>query len=83
LQHPPQEEVMADPIRGNTLRWTYEDGPVAGKAYEHSLSADGTVTYHEVGEPPSQKAVAYEVERIDNVYCSGRVRLLAAASGRS
>jgi hypothetical protein len=69
LQADEQEDLMADPIRGKVLRWTYEDGPVAGKTFEHSFSADGTVTFHEVGKPPSRKAVAYEVERIDdNVY---------------
>lgn len=43
-------EVMSpDPIRGKTIRWTYEDGPVAGKTFEHVFATDGTVSYREAG----------------------------------
>jgi hypothetical protein len=49
----------ADPIRGKTIRWTYDDGPMAGKSFEHTFGNDGTVTWRETGsedrgtKPPS------------------------------
>jgi hypothetical protein len=48
-----------DPVRGKTIRWTYEDGPMAGKSFEHTFGTDGTVTWRETGgedrgtKPPS------------------------------
>jgi hypothetical protein len=49
----------SDPLRGKTVRWTYDDGPMAGKSFEHNFGADGTVTWRETGggdkgaKPPS------------------------------
>lgn len=49
----------ADPIRGKTIRWTYEDGPMAGKGFEHVFGEDGNVTWRETNtddgrtKPPS------------------------------
>jgi len=40
-----------DPIRGKTLRWTFEDGPTAGTAFEHDFRADGTVVFRVAGTP--------------------------------
>jgi hypothetical protein len=48
----------SDPVRGKTIRWTYDDGPMAGKSFEHIFGNDGTVTWRETGgkdqgtEPP-------------------------------
>jgi len=39
----------ADPVRGKTIRWKYEDGPMAGIAFEHTFGNDGTVTWREAG----------------------------------
>jgi hypothetical protein len=41
--------MSPDPIRGKTIRWTYEDGPLAGKTFEHTFATDGTVSYREAG----------------------------------
>lgn len=38
-----------DPIRGKTIRWTYDDGPMAGKSFEHRFGTDGTVAWRETG----------------------------------
>ncbi len=49
----------SDPVRGKTIRWTYDDGPMAGKSFEHTFANDGTVTWRETGgeersaKPPS------------------------------
>jgi hypothetical protein len=37
-------------LSGRTMRWTFIDGPTAGKTYEHTFREDGTVVYHEVKE---------------------------------
>jgi hypothetical protein len=36
-----------DPLRGKTIQWTYDDGPLAGKTFEHTFGNDGTVTWRE------------------------------------
>ncbi|MEA3137594.1 MAG: MoaF N-terminal domain [Thermoplasmata archaeon] len=38
-----------DPLRGKTLRWTFQDGPTAGTTYEHEFGRDGKVAYRQVG----------------------------------
>jgi molybdenum cofactor biosynthesis MoaF-like protein len=49
----------SDPVRGKIIRWTYEDGPMAGKSFEHTFGNDGTVRWREIGgdqksaKPPS------------------------------
>jgi hypothetical protein len=40
----------SDPVRGKTIRWTYDDGPMAGKTFEHTFGTDGTVGWTEVNE---------------------------------
>jgi hypothetical protein len=72
--------MAADPITGNTIRWTYDDGPMKGRTFEHRFANDGTVSWREVdgsagsganagngsAEVPSAK---YEYARInDDVY---------------
>jgi hypothetical protein len=37
----------SDPVRGKTIRWTYDDGPMAGKTFEHIFGADGMVAWRE------------------------------------
>ena len=39
----------SDLVRGKTIRWTYDDGPMAGKSFEHIFGNDGTVTWRETG----------------------------------
>ena len=71
--------MSADPIRGKTVRWTYNDGAMAGKTYEHSFGTDGTVRWTEVGRqggekrasavPGEENTAKYEVEQVsDDVY---------------
>jgi hypothetical protein len=60
-----------DPIRGKTVRWIYDDGPMKGKTFEHAFGADGTVTWKEAGEakPLAESTAKYETVRInDDVY---------------
>ena len=75
----------SDPVRGKTIRWTYDDGPMAGKGFEHTFGADGVVTWREVGGPdkgtkpngkqetgkPATRAKAkYEVATINDDVCA-------------
>ena len=63
--------MNADPIKGKTVRWTYADGPVKGKGFEHHFANDGTVTWKEAGDtkPSADSSAKYEFERInDDVY---------------
>ena len=36
-----------DSLAGRTFRWTFNDGPTAGKTYEHVFNTDGTVVFKE------------------------------------
>ena len=38
---------QTSPLAGRTFRWTFNDGPTAGKTYEHVFNADGTVVFKE------------------------------------
>ena len=68
----------SDPIRGRTIRWSYEDGPTAGTTFEHTFAADGTVTYRMLdgkkddsdGKPSAKgENPRYQVARVnDDVY---------------
>ncbi|OLC56218.1 MAG: hypothetical protein AUH85_07240 [Chloroflexi bacterium 13_1_40CM_4_68_4] len=72
--------MSSDPIRGKTVRWTYEDGPMAGKQFEHRFGADGTVRYREIGDHRQEQrqsgngsttgpGAKYELARVnDDVY---------------
>ena len=40
--------MTTDPVRGKTLRWSYEDGPTAGTTFEHDFGEDGRVQYRMV-----------------------------------
>jgi hypothetical protein len=50
------ERARHDGIRGTTLRWTFSEGPQAGKTYEHTFHDDGTVTYRPVEDNPVTSA---------------------------
>src|SRR5467141_1648149 len=44
----------ADPIRGKTIRWRYDDGPMAGTTFEHVFGTDGTVSWREIKGHPEE-----------------------------
>lgn len=57
-----------DPLRGKTLRWTFDDGPMTGVTYEHAFRDDGTVTWAEPGKAPDEGSRAkYHAERVGGV----------------
>ena len=43
---------QTNPLAGRSFRWTFNDGPTAGKTYEHVFSPDGTVVFREVNAAP-------------------------------
>jgi hypothetical protein len=40
--------MKANPIRGKSIRWTFTDGPLAKKTFEHTFDADGGVTWRSI-----------------------------------
>jgi hypothetical protein len=67
--------MSVDPVRGTTVRWSYEDGPVAGKTFEHTFGTDGMVVWRQADAGPGAPAVSaeasvkYEAARIsEDVY---------------
>lgn len=66
--------MSTDALRGSSIRWSYDDGPVAGKAFEHRSADDGTVTWREFdgkggAAAGGEAGVKYEVAQVsDAVY---------------
>jgi len=62
-----------DPLRGKTLRLTFDDGPMAGKTYDHAFGTDGTVTWTDASNgvkgvtaaPDAESTAKYEFERVN------------------
>jgi hypothetical protein len=56
-----------DRLKGKTVRWTYDDGPLKGKAFEHQFSNDGTVSWKAVGDdkPSADASAPYRSTEID------------------
>lgn len=56
--------MASNPITGHTLRWKFNDGPMAGKSFDHTFSRNGNVSFREIGGDPGAKpsnADRYEV----------------------
>ena len=47
--------MVANPVTGHSLRFKFADGPMAGKAFDHTFSRNGQVTFREVGGDPNAK----------------------------
>jgi hypothetical protein len=54
--------VVANPITGHSLRFTFIDGPVAGKSFDHTFSRNGHVSFREVGDGDGKPGVAQQYE---------------------
>jgi hypothetical protein len=42
--------MSRDSVRGKVLRFSFDDGPMAKKTFEHRFADDGTVAFHQVGD---------------------------------
>jgi hypothetical protein len=61
---------MATDMSGKTVRWTYADGPMKGKHFEHTFTGD-TVTWKEAADakPAPDSTAKYQFQRVsDQVY---------------
>jgi hypothetical protein len=43
-------QMNKERIKGMTVRWTFDDGPMAGKTFEHTFEQNGTVKWRGVGD---------------------------------
>jgi hypothetical protein len=65
--------MKSDPITGSTIRWTFDDGPTAGKTFEHVFEADGGVSYRIVDQEKAAKSTRedkYEVAPLSESVCA-------------
>jgi hypothetical protein len=64
--------MSIEPIRGRTIRWTFTDGPMANRTFEHAFADDGTVTFKPIqagSQAVPSHPVHYECEAIgDDVW---------------
>jgi hypothetical protein len=49
-----------NPIAGKTIEWTFIDGPMAEKSFEHSFGADGSVSFKMIGGEDRGRATRIE-----------------------
>src|SRR5687767_11991839 len=47
--------MVQNPITGRSLRWSFLDGPMAGKSFDHEFNRNGGVIFREVGGDPNAK----------------------------
>ena len=47
--------MVANPITGHSLRFKFNDGPMAGKAFDHTFSRNGNVSFREAESDPNAK----------------------------
>jgi len=66
-----------DPIRGKTFRFIFDDGAMAGKTFEHTFDADGTVAFRMIGgenkpgdKPDHTPSTKYQVATIRDNVCA-------------
>ncbi len=71
---------MTHSLAGRTLRWTFADGPTAGKTYEHSFRRDGTVVFHEVAKHESPSPEGGTGTKYDSVEIAGGIHLVSYLS---
>ena len=68
--------MRKDRIRGTTLRFTFDDGQMAGKTFEHRFDPDGTVSFRAVGgngggaKADGTPAAKYEVASVRGDVCA-------------
>jgi hypothetical protein len=58
-----------DSLCGKTVRWTFDDGPVAGTLFEHAFNEDGTIVWRALDGPwkgHSSQEPAYAAMRIND-----------------
>jgi hypothetical protein len=85
LAQPGVTQGVADdnPVRGKTLRWTFNEAPVAGVVFEHVFREDGTLTWRVLegpGKGTSKDEARYAARSIaDDVYAISYL----AASGHT
>lgn len=65
-------------LSGKTIRWTFDEGPMAGKSeFEHELREDGTIVWH-AGDKSAEEKEYAAMKIADNVYV---LSYLSASSG--
>jgi hypothetical protein len=52
-------------LQGKTLSWTFDDGPVAGKTFEHRFNDDGTIEWHAAGAAAAKTTLERECASAD------------------
>ncbi|HEX3526942.1 MAG TPA: MoaF N-terminal domain-containing protein [Thermoanaerobaculia bacterium] len=47
--------MSANPLQGKTMQWTFTEGQMANKTFEHSFDTKGGVTFRELGGDKESK----------------------------
>jgi hypothetical protein len=59
--------MKKNPITGKVIEWTFDDGPMAGKKFEHTFEADGSATYRMPGADGAGQPTRVENAKVEPV----------------
>ncbi len=65
--------MKTDAIRGKTFRWTFTDGPMAKRTFEHSFEHKGSVTFRSIDGDTKGKPTEigkYELAQVSATVCA-------------
>ena len=64
--------MQSNPIQGKTFRFSFDDGPMAGKTIEHKFLADGGVLFGAPGKDAEKmtRVMGYEVAPVNADVCA-------------
>nr|HEX4312490.1 MoaF N-terminal domain-containing protein [Kofleriaceae bacterium] len=53
-------------IRGQKIQWTFDDGEMKGKTFEHTFATDGTVSFRCTTDDKMTGKAHYELSRLND-----------------
>ncbi len=54
----------SNPIRGQRIEWTFDDGEMKGKTFEHTFGKDGTVSFRCTSDDKMTGKAPYELSEV-------------------
>jgi hypothetical protein len=56
--------TATDPIRGHRIEWTFDDGEMKGKTFEHAFGEDGIVSFRCTSDDKMTGKAHYELSDV-------------------
>jgi hypothetical protein len=59
-------KTTKNPIEGKKISWTFSDGEMKGKTFEHTFGTDGTVSFRCTSDDKMTGKAHYELSRLND-----------------